>query len=161
MREVRRAPRVAPARRLGAAGRLLFVYGTLRADVPGPARDLLSRHADYVDDGTCQGRLYDLGAHPAFTPSTSSEDRVVGEIYSLRASRRALARLDSYEGGDYRRRVGRVDSNRFGRLHAWIYFYFGALATYRRIESGDYLTHLRHNPGSAMRGAPGAHGSMP
>ena len=153
MADLRRGLRAVPGRGPNAACGLLFVYGSLRAGVPGPARQLLRGRADYLDAGMCQGRLYDLGAYPGLTPSADPDDRVVGEIYALRATRPALARLDRYEGRDYRRELGAVDSRRLGNLQAWLYYYAGALAGAPRIASGDYLAHLRRGPAGAGVGS--------
>ena len=153
MADLRRGLRAVPGRGPSAACKLLFVYGSLRAGVAGPARRLLRGRAYYLDAGMCQGRLYDLGAYPALTPSAHPDDRVVGEIYALRTARPALARLDRYEGRDYRRELGAVDSRRFGRLHAWLYYYAGAVAAAPRIASGDYLAHLRRGTAGACAGS--------
>ena len=134
------------------AHRLLFVYGTLRRGAPGAARRLLEGPAVYLDAGTYQGKLYDLGAYPGLTSSTDPADRVIGDVYALRTPRRTLRRLDAYEGGDYCRRVGVVTTRRHGRLRAWIYLYQGSLAHRSRISGGDYLAHLRRSP-AARRAA--------
>jgi gamma-glutamylcyclotransferase (GGCT)/AIG2-like uncharacterized protein YtfP len=134
------------------AHRLLFVYGTLRRGTPGAARRLLEGSAVYLDAGTYQGKLHDLGAYPGLTSSTDPADQVIGDVYALRAPRRTLRRLDTYEGGDYCRRVGVVATRRHGRLQAWIYLFQGSLAHRSRISGGDYLAHLRCNP-AARRAA--------
>ncbi|MCE2482433.1 MAG: gamma-glutamylcyclotransferase [Alphaproteobacteria bacterium] len=149
MVDLRGGLRALPGRGPSAACSLLFVYGSLRAGIAGPAHHLLRGRADYLDGGMCQGRLYDLGDYPGLMPSADPGDRVVGEIYALRAARPALARLDRYEGRDYRRELGAVDSRRFGRLQAWLYYYAGALAAAPRIASGDYLAHLRRRAAGA------------
>ena len=134
------------------AHRLLFVYGTLRRGTPGGARRLLDERAVYLDAGAYQGKLYDLGAYPGLTSSPDPADRVIGDVYALHAPRRTLPRLDAYEGGDYRRRVGVVETRTHGRIQAWVYLYQGGLAGRCRIKGGDYLAHLRRNP-AARRAA--------
>ena len=128
----------------------MFVYGTLRRDVPGVARRLLMDSADYLDAGAFYGRLYDLGAYPALTPSTDPADRVCGDVFALRTPRRTLPRLDRYEGQGYRRRVGIVETQRHGRVRAWVYLYLGSLEGQSPIAEGDYVAYLERNP-SARR----------
>lgn len=130
------------------AHRLLFVYGTLRREAPGNPRHLLDSDAAYVDTGTSQGKLYDLGAYPGLIASSNPNDRVVGEIYKLRAPRLLLPRLDAYEGRSYHRVVGKVETQRGEHLQAWVYVYGGPRTGRSRIASGDYLAHLQRNPSS-------------
>lgn len=59
----------------------LFVYGTLRRGAPMHA--LIASDARLVGPATLAGRLYDLGAYPAFTDRESKRDVVRGELYEL------------------------------------------------------------------------------
>ena len=104
---------------------------------------------------TPQGRawiaamLFDLGIYPAAIPAVDS--RVWGEVHRMRDATDVLAALDEIEG--YRpaepdaslyRRVETPVTFDDGRVaSAWAYFYNAPLGGAQRIESGDYLEHLK------------------
>lgn len=137
-------------------GALLFVYGTLRRSVGAPAFALFSRHADAYDEGSIQARLHDFGRYPGAIASDNADDRVVGEVFALRTPRPTLALLDRYEGvagtrgdapGLYARVRVPVATRRHGRVSAWTYLFVRDISRWPRIESGDYIAHLRGRPG--------------
>lgn len=137
----------------------LFVYGTLRRDVPDgmyPVIRGLSRFAAY---GTLRGRLLDLGPYPGLVSGLTETSTTLGpavtsvrgEIHVLEDPVRALERLDDYEGcGPSARKP-----YRFERLEAevtlelgetvrsWVYEYRGPRTGKRWIDSGDYARHVR------------------
>jgi gamma-glutamylcyclotransferase (GGCT)/AIG2-like uncharacterized protein YtfP len=82
----------------GRAGRLLFVYGSLRpAAAPPGAAGLVARLAR-VGSGSLAGRLYDLGPYPGAVPDPACAERVRGEVLELPADPAWLRALDAYEG---------------------------------------------------------------
>ncbi|MEK9946799.1 MAG: gamma-glutamylcyclotransferase family protein [Alphaproteobacteria bacterium] len=133
----------------------LFVYGTLRRAVEAPAFALFAKHATYFDEGSVHAIMYDFGAYPGVVLSDHAEDRVKGEVYALKTPRPTLALLDRYEGvagtraddtALYERVRVAVATHQHGKVTAWMYVYLGSAAGRPRIESGDYLDHLRRNP---------------
>lgn len=137
-------------------GSMLFVYGTLRRAVEAPAFKLFAEHATYFDDGRVQAKMYDFGSYPGVVLSDYADDLVVGEIYTLRTPTPTLALLDRYEGvvgtraaesALYERVRLEVATHRHGGVTAWIYVFIGTVEQRSRIESGDYLDHLRRHPG--------------
>ena len=124
----------------------LFVYGSLRRDVPGGRSDLLGDDAEFLGAGRVRGRLFDLGAYPGLVPAVTRAERVLGELYAIRG-RRTLARLDAYEDYDPRRpehslfvrREALVELDSGATTTAWVYWYAGPAGRGRRIASGDYL----------------------
>lgn len=124
----------------------LFVYGSLRRDVPGGRPELLGAGSELLGYGRVRGRLLDLGAYPGLVPAVTREDWVRGELYEL-GGRRALAGLDAYEDYDPRRperslflrRETSVELDSGDTMTAWVYCYAGPLGRGRRIASGDYL----------------------
>ena len=86
------------------------MYGTLRREAPGNPSRMLDNGAAYMDAGSYQGKLYDLGAYPVLIASSNLHDQVVGDIYKLRMPHLLLARLDAYEGRQYRREAGTVET---------------------------------------------------
>jgi gamma-glutamylcyclotransferase (GGCT)/AIG2-like uncharacterized protein YtfP len=128
---------------------LVFFYGTLMTPFnrTGPMR--LDRHLSFVGRGTIPAALFDLGIYPAAVPAPDS--RVTGEVYELTdpfAALRALDELEGYRPGDhetslYTRTRTPVALEDGTTVEAWVYFYNAPLGRAERIESGDYLEHLK------------------
>ena len=134
---------------------LLFVYGTLRRAVEAPAFALFAQHATFFDEGSVRAIMYDFGAYPGVVLSDHAEDLVQGEVYALKTPRPTLALLDRYEGvagtreddtALYERVRIAVATHQHSKVTAWMYVYLGPIAGRPRIDSGDYLEHLRRNP---------------
>jgi len=119
----------------------LFVYGTLRRRAP--MHDLLVPGARCLGVARARGRLYDLGAFPAFVPSKSARDVVHGELFEIIADdpERHLEAIDRYEGRAFRREEIPVelDGAEPLRATAWAYCFTGNVRRARRIDPGDYL----------------------
>jgi gamma-glutamylcyclotransferase (GGCT)/AIG2-like uncharacterized protein YtfP len=93
--------------------------------------------------------LFDLGIYPAAVPS--SDRRVWGEVHRMLDPEAVLAELDEIEGF----RPSEPDSSLYTRIEtpvtfddgrvaqAWAYFYNAPLGRAQRIDSGDYLEHLK------------------
>lgn len=123
----------------------IFVYGTLRGDIPLAARPnasreafaLLSSGADLEGQGSCSGFLYSIAWYPGLVSHRSG--RVRGEVWRMRDPRALLTGLDAYEGEDYvrDRRMTKLDDGR--KLQAHVYRYTGDVTRARLIESGDYI----------------------
>ncbi|MGB3801726.1 MAG: gamma-glutamylcyclotransferase family protein, partial [Lewinella sp.] len=62
------------------AANYLFVYGTLRSDIPSSMSKFLRRRATLVGKATVAGRLVDLGGYPGFL---AGEGKAKGELYRL------------------------------------------------------------------------------
>lgn len=123
----------------------LFVYGTLRRAFSHPMQKLLERGGMWRGEGTCQGRLYDLGAYPGMVDPDAPEDEVTGDVYALAPARqdKVLHRLDRYEGveaGLYRREQRSVVLGG-EEVNAWVYLYDRPLEDAELIPSGDYAAH--------------------
>ncbi len=120
---------------------VLFVYGTLRADVPAPSwsrgpRGVLRRSGERVGAASAPGRLLDLGCHPAMVAPMRPGERVHGEAWRL--TRRALGPLDAYEGADYRRQRCRAQLVDGRVLDVWVYLWRGRRAGLPAIPGGDW-----------------------
>jgi gamma-glutamylcyclotransferase (GGCT)/AIG2-like uncharacterized protein YtfP len=126
----------------------LFVYGTLRSDPRHEMFHLLARHGQFVGEATVPGRLFDLGDYPGMI--SDKNHRVLGELYEIDAAHwnTVIAQLDEYEGcgaadpepHEYRREI--VDARLMAGtvLPAWAYVLSRWPASFREIESGDYLS---------------------
>ena len=109
----------------------------------------LDQHLSFKGRGTIAAVLFDLGIYPAAVPT--SDSRVTGEVYELTepvTALRALDELEGYRPGDpetslYTRTRTPVDMDDGTTVEAWAYFYNAPLGRAERIESGDYLEHLR------------------
>jgi gamma-glutamylcyclotransferase (GGCT)/AIG2-like uncharacterized protein YtfP len=108
---------------------------------------LLTRYADFIGEGTFNGRLYDIGKYPGAVPSNEPDDIVKGEVYALRKPDRILKVLDEYEGcgpdepipTEFRREETIISLNTGEQVNAWIYIYNRSTNRLKEIRSGDYL----------------------
>jgi gamma-glutamylcyclotransferase (GGCT)/AIG2-like uncharacterized protein YtfP len=128
---------------------MVFVYGTLMAGFDRRRRAGIDTRMAFVGRGWIPAALYDLGLFPAAIPSGDS--RVWGEIYEMEDDPSVLAKLDEIEGfrpddpdsSLYIRESTAVTLDTGAERTAWVYFYNAPLGQAERIESGDYLDHLR------------------
>ena len=128
---------------------LVFFYGTLMTPFNRPGRRRIEQFLTYTGRGVSAGALFDLGIYPAAIPA--SEGRVWGEVYEMSRPDAVLESLDEIEGF----RAAEPESSLYTRIKtsvtledgsnvsAWTYFYNAPLGRAERIESGDYLEHLR------------------
>jgi gamma-glutamylcyclotransferase (GGCT)/AIG2-like uncharacterized protein YtfP len=109
----------------------------------------LDRHLAFKGHGTIRAALFDLGIYPAAVPAADSQ--VTGEVYELTQPIPALRALDELEGyrptdpetSLYTRTRTPVAMDDGTSVDAWAYFYNAPLGRAERIESGDYLEHLK------------------
>jgi gamma-glutamylcyclotransferase (GGCT)/AIG2-like uncharacterized protein YtfP len=128
---------------------LVFFYGTLMSAFQRPGRSRLDQVLEPVGRGWIRAALFDLGIYPAAIPA--SDGRVWGEVHQMLDSDAVLWSLDELEGfrpGEpesslYRRLETRVTLESGTAVNAWAYFYNAPLGRAERIESGDYLQHLK------------------
>ena len=129
---------------------LVFFYGTLMSGFKRPGRSRIDPKLTPVGRGWIRATLFDLGIYPAAIPA--SDERVRGEVHRMRDADAVLAALDEIEG--YRperarrqpvhaRRNAGDASTTAASSTAWAYFYNAPLGRAQRIESGDYLEHLK------------------
>jgi len=131
---------------------LVFFYGTLMSGFKRPGRARIDPDLTFVGRGSIGATLFDLGIYPAAIPA--SDERVLGELHRMNDVERVLTALDEIEGY----RPGENDSSLYTRFEtavtlddgrveqAWAYFYNAPLGRAERIESGDYLQHLKVKP---------------
>lgn len=126
-----------------------FFYGTLMAGFDRRRRAGIDNKMTYRGRGFITGALFDLGIYPAAVPS--SDGRVWGEVYEFAEADTVLAALDDIEGYTqsdpdrslYTRHSVRVTLEGGRSIEAWVYFYNAPLGAAPRIDSGDYLAHIR------------------
>jgi gamma-glutamylcyclotransferase (GGCT)/AIG2-like uncharacterized protein YtfP len=128
---------------------LVFFYGTLMSGFKRPGRSRIDRHLSPEGRGWIHATLFDLGIYPAAIPAGDS--RVWGEVHRMSDIDAVLAELDAIEGY----RPNQPDASLYTRVEtdvtlddgraatAWAYFYNAPLGRAQRIESGDYLEHLK------------------
>jgi gamma-glutamylcyclotransferase (GGCT)/AIG2-like uncharacterized protein YtfP len=128
---------------------LVFFYGTLMSGFSRPGRSRVDAMLTTVGRGSIRATLFDLGIYPAAIPA--SDGRVWGEVHRMLDADTVLATLDEVEGFQ----PSEPDSSLYVRvetpvtledgrvLTAWEYFYNAPLGRAQRIESGDYLEHLK------------------
>lgn len=128
---------------------LVFFYGTLMSGFKRPGRATLDRALKPIGRAWISASLFDLGIYPAAIPS--SDGRVHGEVHRMADAADVVAVLDEFEGF----RPSEPDSSLYVRAEttvtfddgreaqAWAYFYNAPLGGAQRIESGDYLEHLK------------------
>jgi gamma-glutamylcyclotransferase (GGCT)/AIG2-like uncharacterized protein YtfP len=127
----------------------VFFYGTLMAGFDRRRRAGIDPKLTYMGRGSIQAALFDLGIYPAAVPAP--EGVVWGEVYAMTEPEPVLAALDDIEGY----RPDNPDSSLYSRQQtavrmpdgsveqAWTYFYNAPLGQAERIESGDYLEHVK------------------
>lgn len=128
---------------------LVFFYGTLMSGFKRPGRSRIDQKLKPVGRGSISAALFDLGIYPAAIPAADS--KVWGEVYRMIDSAAVLAALDEIEGY----RANEPDNSLYLRVEtpvilengatarAWVYFYNAPLGRAQRVESGDYLQHLK------------------
>jgi gamma-glutamylcyclotransferase (GGCT)/AIG2-like uncharacterized protein YtfP len=128
---------------------LVFFYGTLMSGFQRPGRSRLDQVLEPMGRGWIRAALFDLGIYPAAVPAHDS--RVWGEVHQMLDPDSVLASLDEIEGY----RIEEPDAGLYNRVetpvtfedghvaNAWVYFYNAPLGQAQRIESGDYLEHLK------------------
>lgn len=128
----------------------VFFYGTLMAPFNRPGRQRVDPKLQFVGRGAIRAALFDLGIYPAAVPA-DDDSRVTGELYEVLDPGLVLPVLDEIEGyrvnqperSLYRRARADVRLESGEVRQAWVYFYNAPLGRAPRIESGDYLEHLR------------------
>lgn len=128
---------------------LVFFYGTLMTPFNRTGRLRIDQHLEPVGRGSIAAALFDLGIYPAAVPA--SDGRVWGEVYRATQPFFVLEALDELEGYSpddpdtslYTRVLTPVTLEDGGLVDAWAYFYNAPLGRAQRIESGDYLEHLK------------------
>jgi gamma-glutamylcyclotransferase (GGCT)/AIG2-like uncharacterized protein YtfP len=117
----------------------LFVYGTLRSEVPNEWSRFLAARAEQLGSAKVRGVLFDLGSYPGMIASADAPDFVIGEVFKLNDPSGAFSELDRYEGDDFERQIVPAKLNDGRELEAWAYLYKRDTSGKPRIESGDYL----------------------
>jgi gamma-glutamylcyclotransferase (GGCT)/AIG2-like uncharacterized protein YtfP len=128
---------------------LVFFYGTLMSGFHRPGRSRLDGILEPAGRGWIRAALFDLGIYPAAIPA--SDGQVWGEVYQMLDADAVLASTDELEGfsatepdTSLYRRVETIVTFKDGhQATAWVYFYNAPLGRAERIESGDYLEHLK------------------
>jgi gamma-glutamylcyclotransferase (GGCT)/AIG2-like uncharacterized protein YtfP len=128
---------------------LVFFYGTLMSGFKRPGRARLDSMLTALGRGWIPAALFDLGIYPAAIPAADSQ--VWGEAHRMLDPRVVLDVLDEIEGfrsaepdtSLYVRAETTVTLDDGRSVQAWTYFYNAPLGRAERIESGDYLEHLR------------------
>jgi gamma-glutamylcyclotransferase (GGCT)/AIG2-like uncharacterized protein YtfP len=128
---------------------LVFFYGTLMSGFKRPGRSRIDQKLELVGRGSIGAALFDLGIYPAAIPAADA--KVWGEVYRMIDSDAVLAALDEIEGY----RANEPDTSLYlrvetpavleegGTARVWVYFYNAPLGQAQRVESGDYLQHLK------------------
>jgi gamma-glutamylcyclotransferase (GGCT)/AIG2-like uncharacterized protein YtfP len=107
----------------------LFVYGTLR-----PRRG--ERSARVHGAARLRGRLWDLGAYPGAMLDSEAPGFVHGEVIDGGDDAELLARLDAYEGAEYRRDRVTLQTDDGRQYACWIWVLVTEPPDAPRIESG-------------------------
>ena len=128
---------------------LVFFYGTLMRGFERQGRSRLDEKLTLLGRGSIAAALFDLGIYPAAIPAT--DGRVWGEVHAMLDQDAVLPALDEIEGYSahetatslYTRERIPVTLEDGSVVQAWVYFYNAPLGRAERIESGDYLQHLK------------------
>ena len=128
---------------------LVFFYGTLMSGFKRSGRSRIEDKLKQQGRGSIRAALFDLGLYPAAVAAADS--LVWGEVHRMTDGEAVLAALDEVEGY----RAAQPDTSLYTRVEmpvtfenghiadAWVYLYNAPLGSAPRIESGDYLEHLK------------------
>ncbi len=127
----------------------VFFYGTLMTGFRRPGRERIDPQIVFEGRGWIRAALFDLGIYPAAIPA--SDGQVWGEVHKMKDPDSVLRALDEIEGYQpsepdtslYTRVETPVTFASGGAGSVWVYFYNAPLGRAQRVESGDYLEHLR------------------
>lgn len=137
---------------MSEASNYLFVYGTLRSDIPSSMSKFLRRRADLIGKAITGGHLIDLGGYPGFL--SGGQGQVRGELYRIKEGcvEESWQLLDAYEGvsglkmEEYRKSTVEVQIEAGGKFRAVTYEYQQSAKGKPEIPNGDYLPFYRGNP---------------
>ena len=127
----------------------VFFYGTLMAGFDRRRRAGMDDKLKFLGRGWIRASLFDLGLYPAAVPSP--DGCVWGELYEVSESATVLGALDEIEGYTpsdpdhslYVRSLSTVTLPDVHQHQAWVVLYNAPLGQAERIQSGDYLQHVR------------------
>ncbi len=129
---------------------LLFVYGTLMSTASSAlGRDMrlrLRREARVVGAASILGQLFDRGRYPLLVISSTTIDRVHGELIEISNPAMTFPWLDTYEGitgnaagtDEYERVEHAVEQAGGVAATAWVYVYRKPTTGLPRIASGRW-----------------------
>ena len=128
---------------------LVFFYGTLMGPFRLRGRERVNPKLESEGRGWIRAALFDLGIYAAAI--AAPDGRVVGEVHRMTDSAAVLSVLDEIEGyrasephtSLYKRVETPVTFDDGQVASAWVYFYNAPLGRAPRIESGNYLEHLK------------------
>jgi gamma-glutamylcyclotransferase (GGCT)/AIG2-like uncharacterized protein YtfP len=111
--------------------------------------EFLRRYANFVGNGSYQGKLYQVAYYPGVVPSDNPQNRAQGEVYQLNDADKLFAQLDEYEEcsqhfpqpTEYIRCKQNVTLTTGEIMAAWIYLFNRATTGLQLIESGDFYQH--------------------
>lgn len=128
----------------------IFVYGTLRKEFENKMAGFLRQNAEYFQDGTMEGEMYDVGTYPAALYEEGAQTIIKGNIFKLTGNReRIFEVLDLYEGVEEDLYIRALRPVRFGEeateVLCWVYLFNSSTYHLRLIAHGDYHLYLSEN----------------
>jgi gamma-glutamylcyclotransferase (GGCT)/AIG2-like uncharacterized protein YtfP len=131
----------------------IFVYGTLLSLGQNPISHVLAKRVRFIGSAHFPGRLYRVDNYPGALISDDSKDKVQGEVYLLRNTKKLLTILDRYEEcspsfpkpTEFIRTIQKVYFEDGRAVSAWIYIFNRTTEGLELIESGNYKTSLVNN----------------
>jgi gamma-glutamylcyclotransferase (GGCT)/AIG2-like uncharacterized protein YtfP len=123
----------------------LFVYGTL-LDEKNEFGNYLKNNCVFFQNGSFNGRLYDIGDYPGAVYDPDTDDFVTGSVFVMNDPETTLKILDDYEGfgedqpqpNEFIRTLIVINTAE-GGIKSWVYLYNFSVEDKERIISGRYI----------------------
>ena len=130
----------------------LFVYGTLRKDIPCGKNSLLLPYCEYRDLAFTRGELFEIAGYPGLVYSPVMP-LVHGELYKIRFPNELFSLLDEYEEcsknhpkpHEYTKKIIPVTSQSGQDFNAWAYIYNRQTGDKLKISSANYFNYMIDN----------------
>lgn len=113
-----------------------------------PMHKTLADHAEFISNGSFQGRLYRIDWYPGAVLTSEPKDKVHGEVYKLKDPIKTLEILDEFEafdprnleGSEFIRKTVQVVTENNDPIDCEVYLFNHSIERAKWIEKGKFLS---------------------